>query len=73
VASRRKADESAAEDPTITSSESIENDGSTHPARPASEVTHSADRLEYRDNPDKPDESSVAQLVDIPEDFPGQQ
>ncbi len=36
----------------------------THPARPASEVEHSADKFSYRDNPDKPDASSVAQIED---------
>jgi hypothetical protein len=44
----------------------------THPARPAAEVTHSASRIKYRDNPDKPDPSTVAQLAEIPEDFPAQ-
>lgn len=41
----------------------------THPARPASDVTHSGDRIEYSDNPDKPDPTSVAQVADIPEDW----
>jgi hypothetical protein len=45
----------------------------THPARPPSEVTHSADKIKYRDMDDKPDASSIAQLADIPDDWPGQQ
>lgn len=60
-------------DPTVTSTLSgPEYPGGTHAARPVSEVTHSADRLKYRDAPDKPDPSTVAQVADIPEDFPGQ-
>jgi hypothetical protein len=59
-------------DPTVKSDPSAEFPEGTHPARPVSEVTHNAGRLKYRDNPDKPDESSIAQVVDIPADFPGQ-
>lgn len=63
----------AKKDPTVKSDVSgPEFPEGTHPARAVSEVTHNADRLKYRDNPDKPDESSVAQLVDIPDDWPGQ-
>lgn len=69
------ADKSKSEtnDPTVTS-ETVGDayPEGTHPARPASEVTHSADRLKFRDNPDKPDATSIAQVVDIPADFPGQ-
>ena len=61
------------DDPTVSSTSSAAEAEGTHPARPASEVTHSADRISYRDNDDKPDKSSVAQLADIPDDFPGQQ
>ncbi len=59
-------------DPTVTSEVTgpAYPEG-THPARPVSEVTHSADNIKYRDNPDKPDSSSVAQLADIPEGWPG--
>lgn len=61
------------DDPTITSDVGGEEfPEGTHPAKSPSEVTHSAGRLEYRENPDKPDPSSVAQVVDIPDDFPGQ-
>lgn len=61
-------------DPTVTS----EMTGpaypeGTHPARPASEVTHSAGNIKYRENPDKPDSSSIAQIAEIPKDWPGQQ
>lgn len=61
------------DDPTVTSEQagSAFPEG-THPARPVSEVTHSADRIKYRDNPDKPDATSVAQVAEIPEDMPGQ-
>lgn len=76
MATRRKktspVEEPAVADPVI-STESVQaesSDGGTHPARPVSEVSHNADRIEYRDNPDKPDESTVAQLADIPDDFP---
>lgn len=59
-------------DPTIKSDPTAEFPEGVHPARPASEVTHSSARLKYKDNPEKPDESSIAQVVDIPDDFPGQ-
>lgn len=60
-------------DPTITSDSVVGGyPEGTHPARSASEVTHSADRIKYSDNPDKPDPSSVAQIAEIPDDFPGQ-
>lgn len=60
-------------DPTVSSSKSSpEYPEGTHPALSPSEVTHSADRISYSDNPDKPDPSSVAQIADIPEDMPGQ-
>lgn len=60
------------DDPTISSDSTSGEAEGTHPALPASEVTHSADRIKYSDNPDKPDTSSVAQLAEIPDDFPGQ-
>lgn len=57
------------EDPTIsTESVSTEDDG-THEARPISETHHAASRLKYKDNPDKPDPTTVAQIVEIPEDW----
>ena len=61
-------------DPTVTSKiTGPEYPEGTHPPRSVSEVTYSADNIKYRDNPDKPDASSVAQLADIPEGWPGQQ
>lgn len=61
-------------DPTITSSSRAAGDPypeGTHPARPASEVHHSVTRIDYRENPDKPDKTSVAQVADIPDDWFG--
>lgn len=61
-------------DPTVTSDVTgPDYPEGTHPARPASEVTYAADKLSYRENPDKPDASSVAQVADIPDGWPGQQ
>lgn len=59
-------------DPTVTSKTvGPEFPEGTHPARPAGEVTHSADNIKYREAPEKPDGSSVAQVADIPEGWPG--
>jgi hypothetical protein len=58
------------DDPTVTSKMTGPDwPEGTHPARSPSEVTHSADRIKYSDNPDKPDKSSVAQVAEIPEDM----
>lgn len=51
-------------DPTVTTDRvGDEYPEGTHPARSPSEVTHSAENLEYQDMPDdrKPDPSSIAQ------------
>jgi hypothetical protein len=57
AASKRK------DDPTITSDMAgPDYPEGTHPARPASEVFHSVDRISYEDNPEKPDATSVAQI-----------
>jgi len=57
-------------DPTVTSGTTgPEYPEGTHPARTPSEVTHSADRIKYSDNPDKPDATSIAQIAEIPEDM----
>lgn len=59
-----------AEDPTI-STESISGEEypeGTHPAAAPDAQHFSVDRFEYRDNPDKPDPSSVAQVQVVPED-----
>jgi hypothetical protein len=54
-------------DPTVTSmTESPAYPEGTHPPRPESETFHSPDRFVYKDNPDKPDPSSVAQIVEDP-------
>jgi hypothetical protein len=64
---------SSKKDPTVTgASVGAEYPEGTHPARSPSEVTHSGDRIKYSDNPDKPDASSIAQVAEIPDDFPGQ-
>lgn len=60
-------------DPTVTSTMTgPEYPEGTHPARAPSEVHHSVERINFRENPDKPDKTSVAQIADIPEDWPGQ-
>jgi hypothetical protein len=68
----------AREDPTITSATMSAGDPypeGTHPARPVSEVSFGAPNLEgtYRDMPDdeKPDASSIAQIQEVPEGWPG--
>lgn len=56
-------------DPTVTSElAGPEYPEGTHPALPASEVTHSADKREYKDNPDKPDATSIGQVEVLPEE-----
>lgn len=60
-------------DPTITSdATSPDFPEGTHPALPASETEHAASKLKYSDNPDKPDPTTVAQVQDVPDDWPGQ-
>jgi hypothetical protein len=59
------------DDPTV-SSESVDSTGypeGTHPARPPAETHHSATRITYKDNPDKPDPSTVAQIAEFPDDW----
>lgn len=57
-------------DPTIKSeAPKVTYPEGTHPARPPGETHHSVERLTYKDNPDKPDPSTVAQIVEIPEDW----
>jgi hypothetical protein len=64
MASKKKAD------PTVTSElTGPEYPEGTHPALPASEVTYSADKREYKDNPDKPDPTSIAQVEVLPEEL----
>lgn len=54
------------DDPTVTSDiGGPAYPEGTHPARPVSEVTTSAANVKYRENPDKPDSTSIAQLADV--------
>lgn len=56
-------------DPTVTSATTGDAyPEGTHPARPASEVEHAADRRTYKDNPDKPDPTTIAQVEVTDED-----
>ncbi len=52
-------------DPTV-STKMAESPEGTHPARLASETTHGKPS-EYKDNPDKPDPTSIAQVEVLPE------
>lgn len=50
-------------DPTVTSETTgPDYPEGTHPALSPTEVTHSADRITYKDNHGKPDSSSIAQI-----------
>lgn len=52
-------------DPTIKSpSGGVSYPEGTHAPHPIEETEHSPDRFVYKDNPDKPDPSSVAQIVE---------
>lgn len=54
----------------VLSTESVSSETfpeGTHPARPPAETHHSVERYVYKDNPDKPDPSTVAQVVEIKE------
>lgn len=60
------------EDPTVRSAPAgPDYPEGTHPARAPSEVEYSVDKIKYRENPDKPDASSIAQVADIPKGWPG--
>jgi hypothetical protein len=57
-------------DPTVTSATTgPEYPEGTHPARAPSEVTHSAERIKYRDATDeeKPDPTSIVS-IEVPRD-----
>jgi hypothetical protein len=58
------------DDPTV-STESVSSGypEGTHPALPPEKTHHSATRITYKDNPDKPDPSSVAQIAVFPDDW----
>lgn len=59
-------------DPTVTSDlAGVEYPEGTHPLRPVSETTFAAENITYKDNPDKPDPSTIAQIAGIPEGWPG--
>ena len=62
------ASKAAKSDPTVTS-ETVgpEYPEGTHPARPAEETTHGKPSA-YKDNPDKPDPSTVAQVQVRPDE-----
>jgi hypothetical protein len=52
-------------DPTVTSksvSEGYQEDRGSHPIRPLAEQTYAAENVEYADNEDKPDPTTVAQV-----------
>lgn len=69
-----RSERSEQSDPTVTSASMAAGDPypeGTHPVRPPSEVTHSATRIEYRGADDKPDPSSIVQIAEIPEGWPG--
>lgn len=57
-------------DPTVKSARSAPSDAldGVHPARPISEADDAAVNKSYKDNPDKPDPSTVAQVEVLPED-----
>lgn len=48
-------------DPTVRGPSGPEYPEGTHPAKAASEVTHAADKLKYKDASEKPDPTTVAQ------------
>lgn len=55
----------AKKDDPVVSTESVKDESypeGTHPPHPLEDLTYSVDRLVYKDNPDKPDPSSVAQV-----------
>jgi hypothetical protein len=51
-------------DPTIKSDVGggYQEDRGNHPIRPLEDQTHSATNIEYADNPDKPDPTTIAQV-----------
>jgi hypothetical protein len=74
MADRTSSKDPGPKDPTVVSTASgPEYPEGTHPVRPASETTYSADNIKYRDNPDKADPTAVAQIADIPDGWPGGQ
>jgi hypothetical protein len=57
------------DDPTVTSEVTGPRVPGGHaPRAPGVGGHHSADKREYKDNPDKPDPSSIAQVEVLPEE-----
>ncbi len=61
-----------AKDPTVRSDSSAQASEGANPAPKVEEADHHAGQKKYRDNPDKPNPSTVAQVEDVPKDWPGQ-
>jgi hypothetical protein len=75
---KQPADAPKDADPTITSAKMAAGEAypeGTHPVRPPSEVSHGAPRLEgtYKEpsKDEKPDDTSIVQIQEVPEDWPG--
>jgi hypothetical protein len=49
-------------DPTVTSDATADAPEGSHPARPVDEAADAASNKKYKDNPDKPDPTTVAQV-----------
>lgn len=63
------AERSKKDDPTVTSDVSgAAYPEGTHPVRPPAETTHGRPR-EYKDNPDKPDATTIAQVEVLPKEL----
>lgn len=70
AATKKKAAQEEAADPTLKSDEpEVVYPEGTHAPLPVSETHHSAERIDYQDNPDKPDPTTVAQIAVFPEDW----
>ena len=67
------ADSKKKDDPTVStqSAGGAEYPEGTHPPRAVSEADHHVGQFEYKDNPDKPDPSTIAQVQVVPEGWPG--
>lgn len=55
-------------DPTVTSEK---GEGTTERAPAIGDADHNVGQLTYADNPDKPDPTTVAQIQEVPEGWPG--
>ncbi len=54
-------------DPTVKSGSAPEYPEGSHPIAPLADQDWSAQNKEYRENPDKPDPTTVAQVEIVPE------